>query len=165
MVYNEKFTIVHIAFSPRVSQLSGIFVFVFHKFDSDTSWLGFHWVSVIWGSFSSWIRFVSFAKFWGFSVIVSLNSFSPFPLFSSALGLTAALHWVPGVMDSGAGGVLILKSAEGKVGSLKSRSLEKGSAPTHPQPPLQMSDCTSTCKAEAWRDTAIAFYQRSLLAA
>lgn len=136
MVYNEKLTIVHITFPPRISQLSGIFVFVFWKFDYDVSWLGFHWVPLIWGLFSSWIsRLVSFAKFWGFSVIVSWNSFSPFPLFSSPLGLTAALPWVPGVMDGGAGGVL--KGEEGKVGSLKSRSLEKGSAPTPPSHPCR----------------------------
>lgn len=165
MVSKEKFTPVHIAFPPRVSQLSGIFVFVFQKFDYDVSCLGFHWVLLIWGSFSSWIsRFVSFAKFQGFPVVASLNSFSSFPLFSP-WGLTAALHWVLGVMEGGAGGVLILKGAEGKVGSLKSRSLEKGSAPH--SPPVIPADkfCTSTCKAEAGGPTAIAFYQMSFLAA
>ena len=163
MVSKEKFTPVHIAFPPWVSQLSGIFVFVFQKFDYDVPWLGFHWVPLIWGSFSSWIRrFVSFAKFQGFPVVASLNSFSPFPFFSP-WGLTAALHWVLGVMEGGAGGVL--KGAEGKVGSLKSRSLEKGSAPH--SPPVNPADefCTSTCKAEAGGPTAITFYQRSLLAA
>ena len=52
MVSNEKSTIVHVAFPPQVPQLSGIFVFVFQKFDYDVSWLGFHWVVLVWGSLS-----------------------------------------------------------------------------------------------------------------
>lgn len=98
---------------------------------------------------ASWISRFVFCQIWkifNYCFFEYIFSLSPF-LLSSWDSLLLCILSPRSEGENGVGGVLILKDVVGRTGSLKSRSLEKGSVPTSPpQPPVTPADyfCTST---------------------